>query len=115
MDRINIQASSDYDVLIGTGLIDTCGTHIRECLIRAQKALIVTDPQTVEDIYNALDEHSQLIASALSSRHVADIRDQVEEWDNCSAMEWGTGESPIPKIINTKLKMGTPKTNLGVP
>ena len=43
MDRINIQASSDYDVLIGTGLIDTCGTHIRECLIRAQKALIVTD------------------------------------------------------------------------
>ena len=37
---------------------------------------------SVEDIYNALDEHSQLIASGLSSRHVADIRDQVEEWDN---------------------------------
>ena len=37
---------------------------------------------SVEDIYNALDEHSQLIASALSSRHVAEIRDQVEEWDN---------------------------------
>ena len=27
----------------------------------------------------------------------------------------GEGESPIPKIIDTKLKMGTPKTNLGVP
>ena len=37
---------------------------------------------SVEDIYNALDEHSQLVASALSSRHVADIRDKVEEWDN---------------------------------
>jgi len=37
---------------------------------------------SVEDIYNALDEHSQLIASALSSRHVADIRASVEEWDN---------------------------------
>ena len=43
MDRINIQASSDYDVLIGAGLIDSCGTHIRERLFRAQKALIVTD------------------------------------------------------------------------
>ena len=36
----------------------------------------------VEEVYNALDEHSQLIASALSSRHVADIRNIVEEWDN---------------------------------
>ena len=43
MDRIDIQASTGYEVLIGTGLIDSCGTHIRECLIRAQKALIVTD------------------------------------------------------------------------
>ena len=43
MDRIDIQASSDYEVLIGAGLIDSCGTHIRECLIRAQKALIVSD------------------------------------------------------------------------
>ena len=37
---------------------------------------------SVEEIYNALDEHSQLVAGALSSRHVADIRDKVEEWDN---------------------------------
>ena len=43
MDRINIQASTDYEVLIGKGLIDSCGTHIRELLFRAQKALIVTD------------------------------------------------------------------------
>ena len=43
MDRINIQASTDYEVLIGKGLIDSCGTHVRERLFRAQKALIVTD------------------------------------------------------------------------
>ena len=37
---------------------------------------------SVEDIFNALDEHSQLVASALSSRHVADIRAEVDEWDD---------------------------------
>ena len=37
---------------------------------------------SVDDIFNALDEHSQLVASALSSRHVADIRPQVDEWDD---------------------------------
>ena len=59
-----------------------------------------------------------------SNFHVNDIEGlshQIKKLTNnfwntvCSAMEWGTGESPIPKIINTKLKMGIPKTNLGVP
>jgi dynein heavy chain, axonemal len=36
---------------------------------------------SVEDIFNLLDEHSQLVASALSSRHVAEIRDKVTKWD----------------------------------
>jgi dynein heavy chain, axonemal len=35
----------------------------------------------LDDIFNLLDEHSQLVASALSSRHVAEIRDRVTKWD----------------------------------
>ncbi len=36
----------------------------------------------LDDIINQLDEHSQLIQSALNSKHVAVIRDQVQKWDD---------------------------------
>ena len=36
---------------------------------------------TVEDIFTQLEEHSQLIASALSSKNVAEIRPRVNAWD----------------------------------
>jgi len=37
---------------------------------------------SVEDVMNLIDEHSQLIQSALNSRHVAEIRKEVQEWDD---------------------------------
>jgi len=36
----------------------------------------------LDDIITQLDEHSQLVQSALNSRHVAVIRDQVQKWDD---------------------------------
>jgi len=37
---------------------------------------------SVEDIMNLIDEHSQLVQSALNSRFVAEIRKEVQEWDD---------------------------------
>jgi len=37
---------------------------------------------SVEDVMNLIDEHSQLVQSALNSRHVAEIRKEVQEWDD---------------------------------
>lgn len=36
----------------------------------------------LDDVFNLLDEHGQLVQSALNSRHVAVIRDQVQKWDD---------------------------------
>jgi len=36
----------------------------------------------LDDILTQYDEHSQLVQSALNSRHVAVIRDQVQKWDD---------------------------------
>ena len=37
---------------------------------------------TVDDILNLIDEHSQLVQSALNSRHVSEIRKEVQDWDD---------------------------------
>lgn len=43
MQRINVKASTDYDVVIGAGLLDKSGSLIREVCPKATKALIVSD------------------------------------------------------------------------
>ena len=45
--------------------------------IRDNKFII----SSVEDVYNILDEHNQLITSALSSIHLGDLKDRVNKWD----------------------------------
>lgn len=44
MTKLNIPLPGrDYDILIGSGLLDCCGEHCRRVLPRAQKLVVVTD------------------------------------------------------------------------
>ena len=47
MTTVHIEASRCYDIHIGKGLLDTCGTYIRETLPKVQKIMLVGDDTTM--------------------------------------------------------------------
>lgn len=47
MITVNIEASRSYDILIGRGLLDRCGEHIRAALPKVQKIMLVGDDTTM--------------------------------------------------------------------
>ncbi len=56
MKQLRVNASTSYDILIGTGLLSTCGERIRDASAAA-KAVIVTD-DIVDSLYRPQTEQS---------------------------------------------------------
>jgi dynein heavy chain len=57
---------------------NTCKFDIRKHNNSKDKFIIAT----IEEVKNQLEEHSQLIQSALGSKYVSDIREKVQKWDD---------------------------------
>lgn len=52
MNRIEIHASSDYEVLTGTGLISSCGKLVKDACAGAEKCLVVSDTNVAPLYFN---------------------------------------------------------------
>lgn len=54
MNRIEIHASSDYEVLTGAGLLETCGKLVKEACPGAEKCLVVSETNVAPLYFNTV-------------------------------------------------------------